>query len=90
MAEGGDMFSLEDEDCSQLFITQEPTQKLAEMISDSFEKMEICDKPTFFRLPVDDFASPPVSIMNINQNKYSDISDVEDFENAPVKQPESG
>ena len=43
MAGNGDMYSLEDEDCSQLFITQEPKENIADLCDKSFENMDVDD-----------------------------------------------
>ena len=71
-----DVFSLEDEDCSQMFITQsssndEQTRGNFSVLGDEF-----------------DFSSPCVSLLsgtNANHAQYSDISE-DEFEQIPCSQ----
>ena len=76
----GDLFSLEDDDCSQLFITQQPSQNICEIMDKSWDNNDSGNE-TFLGLSADDFNSPCVSLANKSdlQGKYLDISDAEDF-----------
>ena len=71
MAENMDLFSLEDDDCSQLFITQEPKQNI--------ENMDINDG-MFLGIAKTDFSSPCASLVS-KDSIYSDISNAEDVSN---------
>ena len=75
-----DLFSLEDEDCSQLFITQQPSQKIVNMLDKSDENNDSGNE-TFLGLSADDFKSPCSSLVtkSVLSNDYSDISDVDEF-----------
>ena len=68
-----DYYSLEDEDVSDLFITQEAKENNDE----SGENVD-SNADSFLRIATDDFQSPCVSLFADNSNpKYSDISDHE-------------
>ena len=80
MAQFEEIFSLEDDDCSQLFITQEPKDKIADVLENSSENSYISDG-VFLGIAENEFASPCVSLLKPkNDAIYSDISYVE-FEN---------
>ena len=72
-----DICSLEEDDCSQLFITQESKE------GGGNENMEVDDEfDLFLGVKSDDFASPMASIVEsrkIEGAQYSDISE-DDFE----------
>ena len=72
-----ELFSLEDEECSQLFITQESKSSVSSNIGENDGK--IMDSMTNFlgMLPYD-FTSRTKSLL-IKDSVYSDISDAEDF-----------
>ena len=76
MAENMDLFSLEDEDCSELFITQEPKENLVGLMNENVENMEVNDD-SFLGLEKTNFSSPCVSLVS-KDSIYSDISDAED------------
>ena len=59
------VFSLEEDDCSQLFLTQTPRQEQSENVSDRQ-----------FWVATNDFASPCVSLTGY-QPQFSDISEDE-------------
>ena len=61
-----EIFSLEDDDASDLFITQTPSENKNEVV-----KMGIIDDPM-------DFTSPCKSLVGDVGQKYSDISDDDD------------
>ena len=63
-----DMFSLEDEDVGDMFITQTPWAE-----KDNCETRGILGEPT-------DFHSPCVSLLSMDKNVYLDISDDESFQ----------
>ena len=68
-----DYLSLEDEDVSELFITQE-SSKINQEIDEKNEESD----DNFLGLLTDDFQSPCVSLVNCdNKPHYSDISDDE-------------
>ena len=72
-----DLFSLEDDDCSQLFITQEPKEKNMELIEINGNQTSN-DSGIFLGNPVTDFKSLCVSLSGSNNiNIYSDISEDE-------------
>ena len=79
MAGNGDMYSLEDEDCSQLFITQEPKENIADLCDKSFQNMDVdglfSANERIMQPCVSMFAKPKSNGDAI----YSDISDAEDF-----------
>ena len=75
MAENLDLFSLEDEDISQLFITQEPKQNVMELLDKSDEEMDMEDSNYFLGVAETDFQSPCRSIFGQAVPIYSDISD---------------
>ena len=82
MAQGGDIFLLEDEECSQLFITQEPMDVIGDIMQQSDDGMEV-DQIFGVDEPI---VTPRVSMfgkVGDGQN-YSDISDTDEFE---VKKP---
>ena len=83
MDENMELFSLEDEECSQLFITQESKSSVSSNIGENDGK--VMDSMTNFlgMLPYD-FTSPTKSLL-IKDSVYSDISDAEDF-NIPSSQ----
>ena len=70
-----DVFSLEDEEYSDLILTQSSS------ISKVSEKSVIMPDPM-------DFQSPCVSLISKNSMEYSDISD-DDFERIPCSQVET-
>ena len=84
MEVNSDVFSLEDYESSQLFITQEPKEKIGEILKENEELMEVCDGDGGHVLGFNemDFASPCVSLVNraCKLPEYSDISDEEQFE----------
>ena len=82
MAQNLDLLSLEDEECSQMFITQESHGNVENLMDKSGENS---DDNLFLGMFEDDFSSPCVSLMDNNLPVYSDISDDEVFEK---KQPE--
>ena len=72
-----DLFSLEDDDCSQLFIAQEPKENIVDLMEKSANESSN-DGSLFLNRSVSDFASPCVSLIgNKNVTVYSDISDDE-------------
>ena len=77
------MFSLEDDECNDLFITQTPYEKLDLTQNDGGET----SKSGCLGLASDDFKSPCSSIL-LSQPQYSDISDddVMDFETVDSSQ----
>ena len=83
MAEGGDIYSLEEEECSQMFITQEPKDSIKDLLEKSGEN-EVQMETSLFGIPGNDFGALCVSMVDVNQNVYSDISN-DDFTNEPVK-----
>ena len=76
------VFSLEDEDYGNMFITQESgnNENLIGNLDNSDNEGEF-----FLGVKATDFASPCVSQVTSHQNAmYSDISDAEDFENFEI------
>ena len=88
MVGNGDMYSLEDEDCSQLFITQVPKENIADLCDKCFENMDVdglfSANERIMQPCVSMFAKPKC---NVDAIYSDDISDAEDFENVPVRQP---
>ena len=76
------VFSLEDEDYGNMFITQESSN--SDTLQNFKDKSD--DEDEFFlRVKTTDFASPCVSqVMPLKDLMYSDISDCEDFENFEI------
>ena len=70
--------SLEDEECSQLFITQESKDNSNYEKNENCEKMEVNDS-VYLGNSSTDFSSPCVSLVS-RDSIYSDISDDDDFE----------
>ena len=70
-----DTFSLEDEDVSGMFITQESTQNVSNLgINEDNEDDSI------FGIASDDFSSPCVSLVSCNVNYNPEVSDISDGE----------
>ena len=76
MAENN-VFSLEDEDCGNIFITQESNSDSKLMVQDEESDLEF---DSVFGISASDFQSPCVSMVKPSENIYSDISDADDFE----------
>ena len=78
-------FSLKDEDCNEMFITQEPSEgkNLAN------ESEENCMEEDYGVLGVHpmDFGNPLLSVINGMRSVYEDISDEDVFENSAVNKP---
>ena len=71
---------MEDDDCGELFITQEPLQSknlAPELQENESEISESCQN--LGGVDMMDFTSPCVSYMNDKVSMYEDISDSEDF-----------
>ena len=83
----GDLYSLEDPDCIQLFITQETSDKVGNF---SYNDMDLDDN-MLMGLDVGDFKSPCVSSLDTEKDvtKYSDISDDDDFVCSQVQTSQS-
>ena len=73
-----EIFSLEEDDSSGLFLTQTPSAESKE--SENKDKSAILGDPF-------DFMSPCVSLVTSQPTQYSDISD-DDFEGIPSSQPQ--
>ena len=71
------MFSLEDDDANELFITQESKENLLDKLQES----EKSDLSGLLGIDSMDFASQCSSLRQGVQMHYSDISDDEAFEN---------
>ena len=77
---GQDIFSLEDDDCNDLFITQESTGcSQLEILSDDSEN------ESFLGLNFQDFSSPNVSVVKGLEAIYSNISDTDNFQEPSQK-----
>ena len=77
-------FSLEEDDCHQLFITQECKESIGdEVFDDNYEDTSILG------IDGNDFSSPNVSVVHGLSAVYSDISDSEDFEKPMDLTPKS-
>ena len=74
------LFSLEDDEWSELFITQEPRNNIAEILEKTDENLQMeCGK--FLGTYGNDFALPCTWVVQKgNMPIYSDISDDEDFQ----------
>ena len=82
----GDMYSLEDDDCSQLFITQESKDNDVEM-GEKNEGSSFNGDDLFLGLNESDFATPCSSLVTSEHSAiYLDISDAE-FEPNQTKSP---
>ena len=71
------MYSLEDDDCSELFITQSTNDSI-------MDEMELSQRPSvlnIFGSDGTDFQSPCTLLVNRNKPIYEDISD-DDFDNS--------
>ena len=76
MAEGVNVFSLEDDDYNELFITQVPKDNVDVNKCNDEESGDM-----FFGVAKDDFQSPCSSLINRNEPTiYSDISDADVFQ----------
>ena len=73
----GDLFSLEDEDYNELFIAQQPSRNISDLMDKSVENLD-SGVDSFLGLSADDFMSPCVSLASKDKfnPQYSDISDV--------------
>ena len=80
MAGFEELFSLEDDEWSELFITQELRNNIAEILEKTDENLPMeCGK--FLGTYGNDFASPCTSVVQKgNMLIYPDISDDEDFQ----------
>ena len=77
MSNMDELLSLEDYECSQLFITQEPKENITDLLNRSDDKVEEKDE-LFLGIAANDFQSPCLSLIKTNNDAmYSDISDVE-------------
>ena len=77
MAEIGELFSLEEDECSEMFITQEPTNVPNVGISLPSDNTDKTDG-MLLGVSVDDFQSPCSSLVNRHESGiYSDISEDE-------------
>ena len=75
----GEIFSLEDTELSQMFITQESNVQDVDMLDRSEDKMDT-NEDIFLGNDKGDFASPCVSLINkLELPEYSDISDDDQF-----------
>ena len=73
-----DLFSLEDDDVSQMFITQEGKEPISELLDKSNDDVD-ADKNIFLGSKVTNFQMPAMSfVQKRNLPEYSDISD-DDF-----------
>ena len=73
-----DLFSLEDDDVSQMFITQEGKEPISEFLDKSNDDVD-ADKNIFLGSKVTNFQMPAMSfVQKRNLPEYSDISD-DDF-----------
>ena len=78
-----EVFSLEDDDYGDLFITQQSSND--QNIKSNLDKSEEEDG-LFLGIETSDFKSPCLSVVSPLKNAmYSDISDAEDFED--IKKP---
>ena len=78
MSDVNNVFSLEDDDCNDLFITQEA--KSDENLVNEMAKSD-GEYDSFLGVEAMDFASPCVSVVQGLDSVYPDISEAEDFEN---------
>ena len=70
-----DLFSLEDDDISQMFITQEGKEPISELLDKSNDDVDV-DKNIFLGSKVTNFQMPAMSfVQKRNLPEYSDISD---------------
>ena len=77
-------FSLEEDDCNQLFITQECKESIGEEVyDDNYEDTSILG------IDGNNFSSPNVSVVRGLNAVYSDILDSEDFEKLMESRPKS-
>ena len=77
-----EVFSLEEEEGNDLFVTQQP-REVVYSVSNHQEKDE--SEGSFLGLDVSDFASPCVSLVKPNEAmEYSDISDAEPDNKEPT------
>ena len=72
-----DMYSLEDDDCSELFITQSTNDS----IMDEMKLSQRLSVSNIFGSDGMDFQSPCTSLVNRDKPIYKDISD-DDFDNS--------
>ena len=72
------VFSLEDDDYSELFITQQPREILWDVMEN--DKSDECSSVLGVK-PMD-FSFPCSSLIKKNDNQHLDISDAEEFENS--------
>ena len=72
-----EVYSLEDEDCNDLFITQQSPSDKSDKISGEMSANKVLNDPM-------DFQSPCVSLVG-NSQIYSDISD-DEFVDIPLSQ----
>ena len=85
-----ELFSLEDEDISQMFITQESKNHNSGFLDKSGEE-EDGESGLFMGVKPTDFKSPCTTVTyNQNSQKYSDISDDDDLILPPKKKMKSG
>ena len=78
IAQNSDLLSLEDEECSQMFMTQEESHGNVENLMD--KSGENSDNNLFLGMFEDDFSSPCVSLVDSYLLMYSDITDDKVFE----------
>ena len=83
MDEDYNMYSLEEDESLEMFVTQVATQDSVQNVSQSYEKMDINDG-SFLGLDRQDFTSPCTSL--VKQNQYSDISEDDEFYDIPLSQ----
>ena len=68
-----DTFSLEDEDMSGLFITQESSQSV-----DNFDENNDEELDSILGVAADDFGSPCISLLPQSENYSPEVSDISD------------
>ena len=85
-----DLFSLEDDDVSQMFITQEGKEPISELLDKSNDDVD-ADKNIFLGSKVTNFQMPTMSfVQKRNLPEYSDISDDDFMPVASQKKKKNG